>query len=168
MKRIEIIKRDVAPVWVKIIGILIVMATIYKMVTFTFFGVNPLVYIISNALVVGAWTAKEIVVIDVERKEVGEGYKVIGLRHLDWIKYSGIEKVFINKTNSTETFRHLTRTIDIDHTNYKAFLKTNEGAKICIGISDDKDNLINQLKQYNVALRTTIFDSTSGMSIEVE
>lgn len=167
MRRIEIIRKDLAPAWIKIIGVLIVIATIYKIVTHTFFGVSPLVYIISNLIAVAAWTAKDIVIIDGEKREVGEGFKVLGFGHFDWTKYSGIEKIFINRTNSAQTFRHLTRTIDIHHTDYKAFLKTYEGDKICVGISKDKDQLIKRMKEYNTDLKTTIFDSTSGVAIEV-
>lgn len=167
MKRIEIIRKDLAPAWIKIIGVLLVAATFYKIVMGGFFDVSPLVYIISNVIAVAAWTAKDVVVIDVENCEIGEGFRLLGFGYYDWTKYSGIEKIFINRTNSAQTFRQLTRTIDIHHTDYKAFLKTYEGEKICVGIDPDKDELIKRLKEYNVKLKTTIFDSTSGVAVEV-
>ena len=167
MKQIEIIKRDLAPVFLKIIGVIIVLATIYKIVTMTFFEVSPIVYIITNAIALAIWTGKEIVIIDPEKKKIGAGFKIVGFIYLSWTHYSGVEKIFINTTNETETFRHLTRTIDINHRGYKAFLKTNEGEKICVGISTDKDKLIKQLKLYNISLGTEIFDNTSGVAIEV-
>jgi len=168
MKQIEIIKKDLAPAWIKIVGVLFVLATIYKIVTMTFFNVGLLVYATTNALAVVIWTGKQIVVIDLEKNRIGEGIKILGLKYLDWVKYSGVEKIFINSTSETETFRHLTRTIDINHHSYKAFLKTNEGEKVCVGISTDKEKLIKQLKQYNSSLRTEIFDNTSGVAIEIE
>ena len=168
MKKIEIIRKDLAPLWIKIVGVLIVLATVYKIVTNTFFDVNPLVYLIMNTIAIASWTAKEVVIIDVKNGEIGEGIKILGFGRFDWVKFSGIEKIFINRTNSAETFRHLMNTIDVHHVNYKAFLKTNEGEKICVGISGDKDELIQRLKRYNVELKTTIFDSSSGFSIEVD
>jgi len=167
MKQIEIIKKDLSPVWIKLIGVIIVLATIYKIATMTFLDVSPIVYIITNAIAVGAWTGKEIVVIDTAKNRIGEGFKIMGFIRLDWINYSGVERIFINSTSATETFRHLTRTIDINHHSYKAFLKTNEGEKVCVGVSSEKEKLIKQLKQYNISLRTEIFDNTSGVAVEI-
>src|SRR5688572_10740048 len=167
MKQTEIVRKDLSPLWIKIISVIIVLATIYKVVTLTFLDVNPIVYIITNAIAIAIWTGKDIVVIDAGKNRIGEGFRIMGFSHLDWISYSGVEKIFINTTNETETFRHLTRTIDINHRGYKAFLKTNEGEKICVGISSDKDKLIKQLKQYNRSIGAEIFDNTSGVAIEV-
>ena len=168
MKKIEIIRKDLTPLWIKIVGGLIVLATLYKIVTNTFFDVGPHIYLIMNLFAVATWTAKDVVIIDEANGEIGEGIKILGFGKFEWVKYSGIEKIFINRANSAQTFRHLAGTIDIHHVNYKAFLKTNEGEKICVGISADKDELIQRLKRYNAELNTTIFDSTSGLSIEVE
>ena len=168
MKQIEIIRKDLSPLWIKIIGSLIVLATIYKVVTLTFFEVNPIVYFITNTIAAGVWTGKDIVVVDLEKNRIGEGFKIMGIIWIDWTSSSGIEKIFINSTSATETFRHLTRTIDINHHAYKSFLKTNEGEKICVGISTDKEKLIGQLRPYNVNLKTEIFDNTSGVSVEVK
>lgn len=160
MNKIEIVKKDLSPLWIKIVGVLIFLATAYKMVTMTFFQVNPLVYIILNLMAVAIWTGKEIVTIDTRNGEIGNGFRMMGLSYLDKTKFSGIEKVFIKKVRTLETFRHMATTTDIRHEHYKAFLKTNEGKKICIGIHTDKDKLINRLKEYNKDLKTTIFDNT--------
>ena len=162
MKRVEIIKKDIAPLWIKIIGATILLATIYNIVSLTFFNVSLLVYLIMNLIAVAIWTGKEIVVVDFERNEIGEGFRILGFTHVEKSKFSGIEKIFINRVHTGETFRHLATTTNIHHVNYKAFLKTNEGEKICVGIHRDKDELIMRLKKYNAGLRTTILDTTSS------
>jgi hypothetical protein len=128
------------------------MATLYKIVTLTFFDVSPVFYIILNTIAVGIWTAKEIVMIDFNKRLIGEGIRVFGMTYVTKNKFSGFEKIFINKIKLTETFRPLTRTIDVQHETYKAFLKTNEGHKICIGDNADKEDLIKKLKNYNEKL----------------
>jgi hypothetical protein len=84
MKQIEIIRKDIAPLWIKIISVIIVLATIYKVVTLTFLDVNPIVYIITNSIAIAIWTGKDIVVIDAEKNRIGEGFKVMGFNRLDW------------------------------------------------------------------------------------
>jgi hypothetical protein len=168
MERIEIIKKDISPLWIKIVGATIFLATIYKIVSLTFFDVSPLVYLIMNLIAVVIWTGKEVVVVDFAKQEIGEGFRILGLTHLDRTKFSGLEKIFINRVHTGETFRHLTRTMDIHHVNFKAFLKTTNGDKICVGIHRDKEVLIRRLRQYNARLRTSIFDTTSTEPTIVE
>lgn len=168
MERIEIIKKDISPLWIKIVGATIFLATIYKIVSFTFFDVGPLVYLIMNLIALGIWTGKEIVIVDFAKQEIGEGFRILGLTHLDKTRFSGLEKIFINRVHTGEIFRHLTRTMDIHHENFKAFLKTTGGDKICIGMHRDKEVLIRRLRQYNARLRTTILDTTSTQPMIVE
>jgi hypothetical protein len=160
MRRIEITKKNISPVWLKIIGILIFMATLYKIFAQSFLEVNLFVYLAFNTVAIAIWTGKEIVVIDLENNVIAEGFRILGVTYLDRTKFSGVEKLFINRVNSSEIFRHLTRTINIRHENYKAFLKTKEGVKICVGVDTDKENLIGKLKGYNLVLKTNIFDNT--------
>jgi hypothetical protein len=168
MKKIEIHKKDLSPLWIKIIGALVVLATLYKIVTLTFFEVNILIYILFNALAIVSLVGKEVVVIDFQKKEIGEGYKVFELRYLTKTRFSGIEKIFINRVHLAETFWHMGGTMDIRHVRYKAFLKTTERDKICIGISADKEALIENLKSHNRNLRTTIIDNTFAEPVTVE
>jgi hypothetical protein len=167
MEKLEIVRKDVSPLSLKIVSILIFTATAYKVITLTFFDINPFIYIVLNAIAVGIWTAKEIIIIDFGKRLIGEGIRVFGMTYVTNNKFSGFEKVFINKIKLTETFRPLTRTIDIHHEAYKAFLKTHEGHKFCIGDSTDKDDLIKKLKKYNEKLNTEIFDNTFYEPIKV-
>lgn len=160
MKKLVIIKKDLSPIWVKIIGVLIFLATIYKIVSLTFFDVGLHVYFILNLIAVIIWTGKKIVVIDMERQEIGEGFRIFGIAYLDKYKFSALEKIFINRVNATQTFVHLTRSMDIHHVLYKAFLKTVEGEKICIAEYTNKDKLIAGLNKYNSVLKTDIFDNS--------
>jgi hypothetical protein len=95
-----------------------------------------------------------------ENELILEGFKILGLKYLDKTKYSGLEKIYINRVDTSETFRHLTRSIDIQHENYKAFLKTQDGNKYWIGVNSDKDKLINRLKSHNKILMTNIYDNS--------
>jgi hypothetical protein len=167
MKQVHIKIKDLSPAWIKIISVLIFLATGYKLITGTFFEVSPLVYIIFNTIAVAAWAGQELVIIDMDAKTIREGFKILGIGKFERTRFSGIEKIFINKVNTVGTFRHLTRTIDVHDVSYKAFLKTYEGDKICIGISSDKDKLIDKLKEYNKDIKTDIFDTTSYAPVQV-
>jgi len=156
MNKVVIIKKDIAPVWVKVVGVLIVAATIYKIVSLTFFDVGLQVYFILNLIAAAIWTGKEIVVVDMNKQEIGEGFRVLGITYLDKEKFSGLEKIFINRVNTSQTFTHLAGSTAIHDELYKAFLKTAEGEKICIGEDRDKDKLIARLNTYNTVLKTVI------------
>ena len=169
MNQMEIIRKELSPLWLKVIASIIFLATAYKMVTLTFFNVHPLVYIILNAIAMAIWTGKDLVVIDFDKGTIGDGFRILGITYLDKSNFTGIEKIFINRINMVETFRPLTRSVDIHHVNYKAFLKTFEGEKICVGISIDKDKLIEKLRDYNKVLKVNIFDTTQPQeSVQVD
>jgi hypothetical protein len=160
MNKVEIIRKDLSPLQLKVAGVLIVLAISYKVLTWTFYDVSPIVYILGILAVFLIWTAKDIIIIDMENKLIREGFKILGLKYLDKTKYSGLEKIYINRVGTSETFRHLTRSIDIQHENYKAFLKTQDGNKYWIGVNSDKDKLINRLKSHNKILMTNIYDNS--------
>jgi hypothetical protein len=167
MKTAVTIKKDISPIWVKVIGSMIFLATIYKIVSLTFLDVSLHTYLIMNLIATAIWTGKKIVVIDINKMEIGEGFGFFGIVHLDKYKFSGLEKIFINRVNTAETFTHLARTIDIHHDNYKAFLKTVDGEKICIREHTDKEILIAELMSYNVVLKTAIFDTSLAEPIQL-
>ncbi|HEY8935111.1 MAG TPA: hypothetical protein VIM65_07815 [Cyclobacteriaceae bacterium] len=168
MKQFEIVRKDLAPLQFKFFGILIFLAINYKILTFSFYNVNPLVFIIGTLIAFAIWTAKDILIIDFENNQIKEGFKILGLSYTDKMRFSGFEKIFINKVNTNETFRPLTRTITIHHENYKAFLKTYEGDKYWIGINSDKDKLIKRLKTLNENLKTEIYDYTVQEQVRVD
>lgn len=168
MRNFEIVRKDIAPLQFKVFGVLVVLATNYKILTWTFYDINPLVFILGNLFAFVIWTAKDIIVIDFENNQIKEGFKVLGLSHTDKTKFSGFEKIFINKVNSNETFRQMTRTMTIQHENYKAFLKTHEGDKYWIGIDGDKDKLIIKLRAINENLKTEIFDYSVPEQLRID
>jgi len=167
MNKLEIKIKDLSPLWVKVISVIIFLATAYKIVTLTFFDVSPVVYLVMNGIAITIWTGKELVIIDYENSVVGEGFRILGITHLDKTKFSGLEKIYINSVRSAQTFQHITGSINIHHKHYKAFLKTFEGEKICVGIDSDKDELITRLKKYNEVLKIDIFDTTSAEPVIV-
>lgn len=160
MKRVLTIKKDVSPAWVKIIGLLIFSATLYKVVSLTFLDVGLHIYFISNLIAIVIWVTKKVIVVNMDTQEIGEGFGIFGINYLDKYKFAGLEKIFINRVNTVQTFTQLTRTTDIHHKYYKAFLKTVEGEKICIDEHTNKDKLIARLKAYNIVLETVIFDNS--------
>ena len=160
MRSVLVIKKDLSPTWVKIIGVMIFLATLYKIISLTFFTVGLHVYLIMNLLAVVIWVVKKFLVVDMDNREIREGFWILGNIYLDKYKFTGLEKIFINRVNSVQAFRQLTRTIDIHHQHYKAFLKTADGEKICIGEDADKDKLIAEVKAYNTVLKTVIFDNS--------
>ena len=168
MGQFEIVRKDIAPMQFKFLGILIVLATNYKILTWTFFEINPLVFIFSNLFAVAIWSAKDILLIDFDSNEVKEGFKIFGLSHTDKTKFSGLEKIYINKISTGETFRQLTRTMTIHHQSYKAFLKTSEGEKYWISVDSDKDKLIDKLKAINKNLKTEIYDYTTREQTRID
>ncbi|SHG42085.1 hypothetical protein SAMN04488109_0186 [Chryseolinea serpens] len=160
MKRVLVLKKDLSPTWVKIVGVMIFLATLYKIISLTFFTVGLHVYLIMNLIAVLIWLVKTVLVVDMDKQEVREGLWIFGNIYLDKYKFQGLEKIFINRVNSVQTFRQLTRTIDIHNQHYKAFLKTTDGEKICIGEDADKDKLIAEVKAHNTVLKTVIFDNS--------
>lgn len=136
---------------------LIFLATLYKVVSLTFFDVGLHIYLILNLIAVLIWAGKKIIVVDMDRQEIGEGFGIFGINYLDKDNFSALEKIFINRVNTAETFTQLTRTIDIQHEYYKAFLKTVEGEQICIDEHADKDKLIASLRAYDTVLKTCYF-----------
>jgi hypothetical protein len=158
MGQFEIVRKDIAPLQFKFFGILVVLATNYKVFTWTFWDINPLIFVFGNLFAFAIWSAKDILVIDFDNGQIREGFKILGLSHTDKTKFSGFEKIFINKINTSQTFRQLTRTMTIRDENYKAFLKTHEGDKYWVGINDDKDKLIANLRILNENLKTEIYD----------
>ncbi len=168
MRQLEIVRKDLAPGQLKIFGVLIVLATNYKLLTFTFHEVNPAIFIVGNLVAFAIWSAKDIMVIDFDKNVIGEGFKIFGLRYTDKTKFSTIEKIYINSVNTGETFRQLTRTMSIHHEGFKAFLKTIEGDKFWIAMNTDKDKLIRRLKKYNTTIMTEIYDNTEREQTRVD
>jgi hypothetical protein len=167
MKKVLVIKKELSPTWLKIVGVLIFLATLYKIVSLTFFTVGLHVYLIMNLIAVMIWVGKKIIVVDMNKQEIREGIRIFGNIYFDKYKFPGLEKIFINRVNSVQTFRQLTRTVDIHHQQYKAFLKTTDGEKICIGEDADKDKLIAELRAHNSVLKTFIFDNSLAEPIQL-
>jgi hypothetical protein len=108
---------------------------------------------------VSFWIAKEIVLIDISEKRMGEGFKVFGLRQINWIKYSGIEKIYINSVKTVgEDIYSLPNKVTVRDKVYKAFLKTTNGDKLVLIVDNDKDLLLKKLNELNKNLKTQIID----------
>jgi len=168
MRRFEIIRKDIAPMQFKFLAVLIFIATDFKVLTWAFLDTNPLVFIFGNLLALIILTAKDILVVDFDNSQIKEGFKVLGLRHTDKTEFSGLEKIFINKINTSQEFRQIANTMTIYDETYKAFLKTNEGDKYWIAINRDKDKLIKRLRVINENLKTEIYDYTVPEHVRVD
>jgi hypothetical protein len=78
MKRVLVIKKDLSPTWVKIVGVMIFLATLYKIVSLTFFTVGLHVYLIMNLIAVVIWVIKKVLVVDMDKREIREGFWIFG------------------------------------------------------------------------------------------
>ncbi|MEO8472530.1 MAG: hypothetical protein ABI477_10055 [Chryseolinea sp.] len=161
LRPIEINVRHLSPLWLKFIGLLIFLPANYKLITFSFSEINPFLLIVLNVIAFSIWTGREIVILDFDNRQIKEGYKILGLVvNADTYKFTGIEKMYVNRILTAQTVYQLSTSSTIHDQIYKAFLKTDEGDKFCIGQMRDKDKLIKALKRYNQTIKSTIIDNT--------
>lgn len=122
-------------------------------------GLGILIYILFNLLAVSFWIAKEIVHIDAPGRRIGEGVKILGVRRMNWVKYSGIEKIYINSVKTVgEDIYSLPIKVTVRDRVYKAFIKTTNGDKLLLMVDNDKVLLLKKLNRINGELKTQIID----------
>lgn len=122
-------------------------------------GLGILIYILFNLLAVSFWIAKEIVHIDIPGRRIGEGVKILGVRRMNWVKYSGIEKIYINSVKTVgEEIYSLPIKVTVRDRVYKAFIKTTNGDKLLLMVDNDKALLLKKLNEINRELKTQIID----------
>lgn len=153
-------RKDLAPLQFKIFALLSGIAINYKILTFTFYEVDWIVFFMGAFAALAIWTSHNVIVIDREKQYLGEGFVILGIRYIAKTPYTAIEKIFVNKIKLRETFRPSTRTIEIHHEVYKAFLKTTDGNKFWIAEDTDKRELFKRLQELNRSLQTQLIDST--------
>jgi len=140
-------------------GVIIFLFTAFQLYVGNIHGLGILIYILFNLLAVSFWIAKEIVLIDITEKRIGEGINVLGLRRMNWIKYSGIEKIYINSVKTVgEDIYSLPNKVTIRDRVYKAFIKTTNGDKLLLIVDNDKESLFKRLNELNAKLKTQIID----------
>lgn len=157
----EIIRQKYFRANARTMGVIIFLFTAYQLYAGNIHGFGILVYLLVNLLAVSFWTAKEIVHIDISKKRIGNGFKVFGLRRINWIKYSQIEKIYINsvKTVGTDSYSlGPNNPVTVRDRVFKSFLKTSDGDKIFLIVEDDKDLLLSKLNELNQKLGTLIID----------
>lgn len=121
----EIVRQKYFRANARTMGVIIFLFTAFQLYEENIHGRGILIYILFNLLAVSFWIAKEIVLIDIHKKRIGEGIKVLGLRRMNWIKYSGIEKIYINSVKTVgEDIYSLPNKVTIRDRIYKAFIKT--------------------------------------------
>jgi len=142
-------------------GVSIFLITAFQLYAGNIHGLGILIYVLFNLLAVSFWIAKEIVLIDIPGKRIGEGIKVLGLRRMNWLNYSGIEKIYINSVERVgEDIFSLPNNVTIRDRIYKAFIKTTNGDKLLLSVDNDKDLLFKKLNKLNKKLDTIIIDQS--------
>jgi hypothetical protein len=140
-------------------GVIIFLFTAFQLYEGNIHGPGIMIYVLFNLLAVLFWVAKEIVQIDIPLKRIGEGFKVLGLRRMNWIPYSEIEKIYINSVKTVgEDNYSLPNKVTVRYSLYKAFIKTTSGDKLLLMVDNDKDLLLKKLNELNEKLKTQIID----------
>ena len=157
----EIIRQKYFRANARTMGVIILLFTAHQLYEKNIHGLGILVYVSLNLLAVSFWTAKEIVHIDISEKRIGDGFKLFGLRRINWIKYSQIEKIYINsvKTVGTDIYSlGPNNPVTVRDRVFKSFIKTSDGDKVFLIVEHDKDLLLNKLNKLNQKLGTQIID----------
>jgi hypothetical protein len=78
------------------------------------------------------------------------------------MKYSGIEKIFVNTTKTTQQFytAHTTKSSIFDDIEFNGFLKFDNGEKIHLLRKRKKSDLINALEKISALLKVPVEDNT--------
>jgi len=143
-------------------GVIIFVYTVSQLIAGNVYGYGIPFFILFNLLAISFWTAKDILKIDLTNKRIGEGFKVFCLKRLNWIKYSDIEKIYINSVNTAGQDQYsLPWSVTVRDKVYKAFLKTTDGHKLLLTVARDKGLMLKRLNQFNETLRTQIFDTSN-------
>lgn len=78
------------------------------------------------------------------------------------MKYSGVEKIFVNTTKTTQQFytAHTTKSSIFDNVEFNGFLKFDNGEKIHLLRKRKKKDLINALEKISALLKVPVEDNT--------
>ena len=121
--------------------------------------------VISSA---GLGLVNEIVVVDFDKRIISEGMSYFGLQNLQHhYRFSGFEKIFINTTAKQKLLNTRVAANMMHTTLYKAFVKTLEGDKICIGVDMRKERLIKKISNVRAIFYVPVFDNTEGVPVEI-
>jgi hypothetical protein len=158
---LEIVRQKYFRANARTLGGIIILFTIYQITQGHIKGLGIPIYIALNLLAISFWTAKEIIVLDLNKKRIGEGFKVFGTRRVTWTNFSEIEKIFVNSVNTVgQDIYSLPWAVTTRDKVYKAFIKTSDGTKLFLAFDNDRDVLLKKLNNYNRIIKTEIFDNT--------
>ena len=129
------------------------------------FGIY-LIRIIPLVFCIIAVTSRNFLVFTMQDNTYWEYRWVLGFKFGKKEKFDSIEKLFINKINLVaDVYKYspvvVPNSSEVRSSLYKCFIKFGNGEKMLLDSDEDKDKLINRLKEYNKILKTTLYDTTT-------
>jgi hypothetical protein len=105
-----------------------------------------------------------------DKKVLSTSIRGLGLKLHTRRTFGYIEKVYINKVNTVKMLGgpRYSPEMALRNTNYKCFLKFDDGDKMFLDEDSDKERLITRLRSYNKLFKTSIFDQTAHDVIVIE
>lgn len=154
--KIDIRYGYLVPWYFRLIGVILVIVAIAG------FMVNPLLAILFVMVGVLLATSFSGTDIDIEKNRYKEYNTYFFIKSGDENYYSGIEKIFINSAKSSQKIytAHTLNSKTFDDIIYNAYVKFDEGKKIQILQSKNKEDLLDQLNTVAKFLNTNIQDNT--------
>lgn len=130
MKIIRINKGKAVNLPIKLISVLIVAVATIKLMDSLAEPWSILIAIVLGSFVPAIWFATEVIIIDMENKEIFEGVWTMGKRLGKPVSFQKIEKIFINRVKTKQNTYSLSNQQHIS-TNYefRAYLKIDDGQK---------------------------------------
>ena len=113
-------------------------------------------------------TARRFLVFNMEKGTCFRYVWVLGLKLGGTRRFDYIEKLYINKVTYSHGGSAINYHAKVASIHYRCFLKFDDGEKIPLDSDVDLDRLVNRLKQYNLMLKTTIYDTTTHEAIIIE
>jgi hypothetical protein len=120
-----------------------------------------------------AVTSRNFLVLSMQDNTYWEYRWVLGFKFGKKEKFDSIEKLFINKIKLVaDVYKYspvvVPNSSEVRSSLYKCFIKFGNGEKMLLDSDEDKDKLINRLKEYNKVLKTTLYDTTSHETLVIE
>ncbi len=131
MRIIRINKGKAVNLPIRLVGIAIVIVATIKLMNSLPEPWSIFITIVIASFLPALWFSYNIIVIDMEKKEIFDGVWTMGKRLGTPIPFNRIEKIFINRIKTKQTMYSLSnkQNILVDH-EFRAYLKLDNGEKI--------------------------------------
>lgn len=98
-------------------------------------------------LIAAAWSASYLLVIDMEEKKIFDGVWVMGIKLGAEMPFTHIEKIFINKIKTKQTFYSAlgNQPATLSNAEYQSYVKTDEGRKVALVTHRNRSKIIEKV-----------------------